>query len=258
MKWIRSNAARSVPLLLLGMTLAACSTAETRNRDAENAKLVSIHTQLAAGHLMRNQSEFALNEVRQSLDINPNDSQANNIMALIQQRLRDDDKAEKYFEKAIDNDPNNAEAHNNYAVFLCEHGRVKSAIEHFDRALNNPLYRSQEKASINAGLCLQQRPVAGLSPVKYFRNALTLNPRSTVALYNMALISLESGQPLPARGFMQRYFEAAQDSPEALLLAVKIEMALGAKDTQARYAFRLRGKFPNSEEAKQLVKITGK
>jgi type IV pilus assembly protein PilF len=245
-------------MLLLGVALAACSSTETRNRDTENAKLVSIHAQLAAGHLMRNQSEFALQEVNQSLAINPNDSQSNNIMALIQQRLRDDDKAERYFQKAIDNDPNNSEAHNNFAVFLCEHGRVKSAIDHFDRALSNPLYRSAEKANINAGLCLQQRPVAGLSPVKYFRNALTLNPRSTTALYNMASISLESGQPLSARGFMQRYFEAAQDTPESLLLAVKIEKALGAKDTQARYAFRLRGKFPNSEEAKQLVRITGR
>ena len=250
--------ARFVPALLLGMVLAACSSAETRSRDAEDAKLVSIHTQLAAGHLMRNQSAFALEEVSQSLAINPNDSQSNNIMALIQQRLREDDKAEGYFQKAIDSDPNNSEAHNNYAVFLCAHGRVKSAIDHFDRALSNPLYRSPEKASINAGLCLQQRPLPGLSPEKYFRKALTLNPRSTTALYHMASISFESGQSLPARGFMQRYFEAAQDTPESLLLAVKIEKALGARDAQARYAFRLRGKFPNSEEAKQLVKITGR
>jgi len=74
----------------------------------------------------------------------------------------------------------------------------------------------------------------------------------------MALISFESGESLAARGFMQRFFEASQDSPESLLLAVKIEKALGARDAQANYAFRLRGKFPNSEEAKQLAKITGR
>lgn len=245
-------------LLVLGVALTACSSAETRSHDAGKAKLVSIHTQLAAGHLIRNQSEFALQEVNQALALDADDSQANNIMALVQERLRNDDKAEKYFQKAIDSDATNSEAHNNFAVFLCEHGRVKDAIDHFDSALSNPLYRSPEKASLNAGMCLQQRPVAGLSAVKYFRNALTINPRSAIALYNMALISFESGQALPARGFMQRFFEASQDSPESLLLAVKIEKALGAKDAQANYAFRLRGKFPNSEEAKQLAKITGR
>ncbi len=253
-----STAVHFVTLLLLGVALSACSSAETRSRDAGNVKLVGIYTELATGHLILNQTEAALQEMNKALAIDADDSQANNIMALVQQRLRDDDKAEKYFQKAIDSDATNAEAHNNYAVFLCEHGRVKDAIDHFDSALGNPLYRSQEKANLNAGMCLQQRPVAGLSSVKYFRNALAANPRSTIALHKMALISFESGQPLAARGFMQRFFEVSQDSPEALLLAVKIEKALGARDTQANYAFRLRGKFPNSEEAKQLAKITGR
>jgi type IV pilus assembly protein PilF len=254
-----TTSARLAPLLLmLGLTLTACSTAETRSHNAENAKLVSIHTQLAAGHLIRNQTEFALQEAKQALAINPDDSQANSVMALVQQRMRNDEKTEMYFQRAIENDANNSEAQNNFAVFLCEHGRVQAAIEHFDSAISNPLYRSPEKANLNAGMCLQQRPVAGLSAVKYFRNALTVNPRSSIALYNLALISFEAGEALSARGFMQRFFETAQDSPESLLLAYKIEKALGARDTQANYAFRLRGKFPNSEEARQLAKITGR
>ncbi len=258
MNGLIATAVRLVPVLLLGILLNACSTAETRNRAVENTKLVSIHTQLAVGHLLRNQTGFALQEVNEALALNSDDSQANNIMALVQQRLRDDDKSEKYFLKSIDEDATNSEARNNFAVFLCEHGRVKEAIDQFNSALSNPLYPSQEKANLNAGMCLQQRPEHGLSAVKYFRNALTINPRSPVALYNMALISFESGQPLAARGFMQRFFEASQDTPDSLLLAVRIEKALGAKDTQASYAFRLRGKFPKSEEAKELAKITGR
>lgn len=245
-------------LLLLGAALLACSTVESRNRAAENAKRVSIHTQLAAGHLMRNQVEFALQEVNKALAVDDGDSQANNMMALIQQRLYNESKAERHFQKALSSDATNSEAHNNYAVFLCEHGRAKDAIAHFDAALSNPLYRSQEKASLNAGLCLLRSPVKGLSAEKYFRNALKVNPRSVMGLYNMARISYASGQLFAARGFMQRFFEIAPDSPESLLLAVKVEKALGAKDTEAGYALRLRGKFPNSDEARQLVKITGR
>lgn len=243
-------------MVVFAIALSACSTKASREQDAKNTKLIDIHTQLATGHLIRNQLDFALQEVNKALAIDDADSQANNIMALIQTRLRNDDQAEKYFLKAIATNSGNAEAHNNFAVFLCEHGRVDDALKHFDTALANPLYKTPEKASLNAGLCLKSRPVAGLSATKYFRHALTINPRSAQALYNMAAISFESGQPLAARGFIQRYFEVSKDTAESLWLAVRIERALGAKDAQANYALRLRGKFPTSAEAKQMSKIT--
>lgn len=244
--------------MVIAIALAACSTHASREQDAKDNKLVDIHTQLASGHLIRNQLDFALQEVNKALAINADDSQANNVMALIQARLRNDDQTEKYFNKSIAANSSNSEAHNNFAVFLCEHGRVDEALKHFDAALANPLYKTQEKASINAGLCLKSRPMPGVSATKYFRHALSVNPHSAQALYNMAVISFQSKQPLAARGFIQRYFEVSKDTAESLWLAVRIERALGAKDAQANYALRLRGKFPASAEAKQMFKITGK
>jgi type IV pilus assembly protein PilF len=73
----------------------------------------------------------------------------------------------------------------------------------------------------------------------------------------MARISLDSGQVLSARGFIERYFQAAEDTPESLLLAVKIERALRNKNAEASYALRLRGKFPTSPEARQLQTLSG-
>ena len=245
-------------IVVCAIVLSACSTRASREQDVKNTKLVSIHTQLASGHLIRNQLDFALQEINKALAIDDNDSQANNIMALIQARLRNDGETEKYFNKSIVANDNNSEAHNNFAVFLCEHGRVDEAIKHFDVALANALYKTPEKASLNAGLCLKNRPLVGVSAAKYFRYALSVDPRSAQALYNMAVISFESNQPLAARGFIQRYFDVSKDSAESLWLAVRIERALGARDTQANYALRLRGKFPASTEAKQMSKMTGK
>ncbi len=249
---------RLILVMVFAIILGACSTHASREQDVKNTKLVDIHTQLASGHLIRNQLDFALQEVNKALAIDDNDSQANNIMALIQARLRNDDQTEKYFHKSIAANSSNSEAHNNFAVFLCEHGRVDEALKHFDAALANPLYKTSEKASINAGLCLKSRPMPGASATKYFRNALSVNPYSVQALYNMAVISFQSNQPLAARGFIQRYFEVSKDTAESLWLAVRIERALGARDAQANYALRLRGKFPASAEAKQMSKITGK
>ena len=245
-------------VMIFAMVLGACSTRASREQDVKNTKLIDIHTQLASGHLIRNQLEFALQEVNKALAIDDNNSQANNVMALIQARLRNDDQTEKYFQKSITANNSNSEAHNNFAVFLCEHGRVADALKHFDAALADPLYKTPEKASLNAGLCLKSRPLPGVSATKYFRNALIVNPYSAQALYNMAVISFESGQSLAARGFIQRYFEVSKDTAESLWLAVRIERALGARDAQANYALRLRGKFPASAEAKQMSKITGK
>ncbi len=243
-------------VVVFALVLGACSTTASRERNAKNVKLVDIHTQLATGHLIRNQLDFALQEINKALALDDNDSQANNIMALIQARLRNDGQTEKYFKKSIAANDNNPEAHNNFAVFLCEHGRVEEAIKHFDVALANALYKTPEKASLNAGLCLKSRPRAGVSATKYFRYALNVNPRSAQALYNMAVISFESGQPLAARGYIQRYFEVSKDTAESLWLAVRIEHALGARDAQANYALRLRGKFPASTEVKQMSKLT--
>ena len=73
----------------------------------------------------------------------------------------------------------------------------------------------------------------------------------------MAKLSLESGQYLSARGYIERNLQSAADTPEALLLAVKIERALRNKDAEASYALRLRNMFPDSPEAAQLGTVTG-
>ena len=244
--------------VLLAVSLAGCASQAERQADA--AKLerrVDIHTRLGATYLYRNQLDIAQQELERALELNPDDSQANNVMGLLQIRLRNDDKAERHFRRAISEQPDNAEARNNYAVFLCERSRLDEADKQFRAALANPLYKTPEQAALNAGLCQLRKPDKAAA-AQFFRTALDKDPRLSPALVQMARLSFESGQMLSARGFMQRYFEVGTDTPETLLLAFRIERALGAKDAQASYAVRLRGKFPDSAEAKQLRTLTGR
>lgn len=244
-----------VGLVLAGLT--ACNTAERRERQANEARLVEIYTQLAVEQLNQNKLDLALKEIRKALDINSRDGRANLVMGLIQARIRDDGKAEYYFNRAIESDPSNSEARNTFGVFLCERDRAEEAMKQFDAAIANPLYRTPERAQLNAGVCLVLKSMPAEAE-KYFRAALKTNSRSSIALYNMAKISFDQGEILSARGFIQRYFEVSPDSPDALLLAVKIERALKAKDAEASYALRLRGKFPDSPEAKELRALSGR
>jgi len=247
-----------VSLVLACLLIGGCTTqAEREEKEAKLNKRVEVHTQLGATYLARNQLDIAQQELERALDVNPDDSQANHIMALLQLRLKQDDKAEQYFRRAISEQPGNADARNSYGVFLCERGRLDAADEQFRAAINNPLYKSPEQASLNAGICQLKKPDKNAA-AGYFRKTLQHNPRQPQALLQMARYSFEAGEPLPARGFMQRYFEVSTDTSEVLLLAFRIERVLGAKDAQATYALRLRGKFPESAEAKQLRTLTGK
>lgn len=245
-----------IPLLLSLLVATACSTEAERKDEADKlARRVEIHTQLGASYLTRNQLEIAKQELERALELNPDHSPAHDKMALLQIRLRNDEKAEIHFRRAISEMSENSDARNNYAVFLCERGRYDEADEQFRIALKNPLYRSPEQATLNAGICRLKKPDKKGAEA-YFRSALKLDPKQPVALLHMARLTFEGGNAFPARGFMQRHLEVAQDSPEALLLAFRIERALGSKDAQAKYALRLRGKFPDSAEAKMLRNLT--
>jgi len=248
----------AVSMIIVCLLIGGCaSQGEREEKAARLSKRVEVHTQLGATYLSRNQLDVAQQELQRALDINADDSQANHIMGLLQIRLKQDEKAERHFRRAVSEQPGNADARNSYGVFLCERGHLDDADEQFRAAISNPLYQSPEQASFNAGICRLKKPDKNAA-AGYFRTTLQHNPRQPQALLHMARISFETGEPLSARGFMQRYFEVSTDTPEVLLLAFRIERALGAKDAQATYAIRLRGKFPESAEAKQLRTLTGK
>ncbi|MFQ5759872.1 MAG: type IV pilus biogenesis/stability protein PilW [Acidiferrobacterales bacterium] len=242
--------------ILIGTLLMGCASSQERKAlQARKDNVVILNTQLAAAYLQRGQPEIALHNISKALALAPNDSQANNVMALLQWRLKENDAAERHFRRALKSQPDNSEARNNYGAFLCERGEVDKAVKQFELALADPLYTTPAQANLNAGLCLMKKP-APVAAESYFREVLKLDPKRKEALYQMAKISYDSGETYSARGFIQRFFEIANDTPSSLLLAVRIEGKLRAKDAEASYALRLRGKFPDSPEAQELRKLS--
>jgi type IV pilus assembly protein PilF len=243
--------------MLLCTVLAGC--ASSAERQAEQDKLnkrVETHVLLGSGYMQRGQLDVAKQELDKAYRLVPDNSQVNNMMALLQWRLNNPDEADRHFRKAVAAEPPDPEAWNNYGVFLCERGKIDEAVTWFQKAITNAFYRTPEEANLNAGICLMKKPAPTVAE-KYFREALRINPRLPGALYQMAKISLDLGRALAARGFIERYLQAAEDTPEALLLAVKIERVLRNKNAEASYALRLRSKFPTSPEAGQLQTLSG-
>lgn len=245
-----------IPLLLV-VTVAGCASSAERQADQEKKeKMVATHVMLGAGYLQRGQLDVAKQELEKALKQSPTDSQANNIMAVLQWRLKDYIEAERFFRQAIASDAKNPSAQHNYGAFLCDRGKLDEGVRHLDVAAGNGLYPYTAEVNLNAGICLMKKPSPAVAE-KYFREALKINPKLSWALFQMAKLSFDSGQGLPARGFIERYFQSSEDTPEALLLAVKIEHALRDKNAVASYALRLRTKFPASPEAGQLHTAAG-
>jgi type IV pilus assembly protein PilF len=245
-----------IPLFLI-VTVAGCASSAQRQADQEKKeKMVETHVMLGAGYLQRGQLDVAKQELEKALKQSPGNSQANNMMAVLQWRLNDYPEAERFFRKAIAGDGKNPSVQHNYGAFLCDRGKLDEAVRYLDMAAGNALYPYAAEVNLNAGICLMKKPSPALAE-KYFREALRINPKLAGALFHMAKLSLDHGQTLPARGFIERYFQSTEDTPEALLLAVKIERALRNKNAEASYALRLRNKFPTSPEAGQLHAATG-
>lgn len=237
-------------LLLLLFVGGCASTAERKVEQTAQQKLVDTNVQLAAGYLQQGQFDVAKEKLDKALEMQPDDPQANNVMALLQWRLKNYDVAERHFQRALGSKAGgiNPDVQHNYGVYLCDRGRTEEAMMWFARAIANPQYLTPELANLNAGLCLLKKPDRPMAE-RYFREALTRNPNFAPALLQMARVSLEAGNALSARGFIERYFRSGPDTAESLLLAARIEYQLGNRDAEGIYAMRLKSKFPNALEA---------
>ncbi len=238
--------------LLLTIALAGCASSAER---AKRNELADTHVMLGASYMQRGQLEVAKQELNKALSEDPDNSQAYNMMAVLEWRLKNYVGAEKDFRKSIDENPKNSSAHHNYGAYLCEKGRLDEGMQQFDMAAKDLLYPYIADVYLNMGVCMMKKP-APAAAEKYFREALGINPKMPGALYQMAKLSYDMGRNLSARGFMQRYHEVADDTPDGLLLSIKIEQALGNKDAVASYSLLLRHKFPDSPQAAQLRAMT--
>ncbi len=199
--------------LWLGISLLcalplACATGSSKEPQVAPGgttnQLASVNTQLGLGYLGNGQLDLAWERLNAAVVADPDYATAHNGIALVYNRLNEPGKAEEHFKRAIELNPSDSAAQTNYGSFLCEHGRIDEGEKHFLKAVENPLYKKPALAYTNAGVCkLRADDPSGAEA--YFRAALRADPRFALALVNMAELSFDSSQYLPARAYMQRY-----------------------------------------------------
>ncbi|MCB5189682.1 type IV pilus biogenesis/stability protein PilW [Methylobacillus arboreus] len=243
---------RKYLVMVTGLLLVACAGSETRQDTEATRESARVHTELGAGYYAQNQIAVALEEFEIAARVNPYYAPAYNGLGLVYGTLREDEKADAAFRKALQLDPKSSETRNNYGSFLCARNRIDESIVQFSEAVKNPLYVTPGVAYMNAGTCLLRKKDVKQAEL-YLQHALQLQPQLFQAGYQLAVIAYTRGEYDVARNYLSPALESDTPTAEMLWLGIKLARETRDRDGEASYALQLRRKFPNSEQTKQLL-----
>ncbi len=235
------------------ITLVGCATTSNTGENIDsNSKAAEINTQLGAAYLSQGELELADEKLRRALKQNQSSATTHWVFALLQERLGENEVAEKHFRKAVSLNPKDSKAHNNYGTFLCNQKRYREAEKEFLYAIENPLYAQTGSAYANAGLCVSKIPDL-VKAEEYFQQSLRINPSQRTALYQMAILSFGREEYAQTANYIQRYEKVAKHNSESLWVAFQSSANLGYEAKANSYAEQLKKLFPSSKEARLLA-----
>ncbi|MES9902539.1 MAG: type IV pilus biogenesis/stability protein PilW [Sedimenticola sp.] len=215
-----------------------------------------VYVRLAVGYMQDGRLGVALKKARHALQVDPDNAEAHNIIALLYDRLGEPGLAERHFKQGLKLQPRHSYMLNAYGTHLCRRGRYEEADQQFLLALKNPLYKTPEVALTNAGICARRKPDL-VQAERYLRQALEHNPKIATALMQMARVSYDAAEYFSARAYLQRYTEVTKQTASSLWLGIQTERKLGDRDAVSSYSLSLRNNFPDSQEA-MLLKESNK
>ena len=244
----------SIAIAIMIFTLVGGCAQTDKREDVDPAKAAEIYVGLGVSYMEERKYEFALENFKKALSIDPKLPSAHNGIAILYEQLGEYELAARHYRKAIDLNPKDGKALNNYGAFLCRTGKYRESEEYFERAAAVTLYAEPASALKNAGLCALKDNDSAKAE-SYFRKSLEVNPAYAPSMLQMAKLTLSDGEYLKARAYLQRYHQVSTPSAESLWLAVQAEHALGDSNAEASYALMLRSRFPDSPQAAQIGKL---
>ncbi len=234
-------------MLLFPLLLSGCggTSGELRTDQPRAARTAAeANADLGLGYLRQGNYSEALVKLKRALRQDPELARAHHYIAELYNRLEQDELAEKHYRRALQLDPNDSAAQNNFGVFLCARGRFADAEPHFQAAVANPLYNGRAGSYENAAQCALDAGEEEKAE-RYLSAALKLNPRLPRSLYRMAELRYRQGEYLGARAYLQRLEGVVRPSAEILWLGFRIEKMAGADLAAEEYARKLEQQFPS-------------
>ena len=238
-------------VVALAFCLLPRAHADDPNTRDSKTQAASINTQLALAYMRDNKLAAAKEKIDKALQQHAGTADTQMAAGFIYDRLGDKAKASKHYEQAARLAKDNPDVLQNVGVHLCRTGEYKRGEQLLVQTAQSALYRTPAVAYTNAGRCAREgsRPQ---DAERYFRQALSINPKQPDALLQMAELTQTAGSDLQARAFLERYTAVAPVTSATLWLGRSIELGLGDAAEAAKYSQRLKKEFPDSVETGKL------
>jgi type IV pilus assembly protein PilF len=254
-----------LPALLAGfLSLAGCASGPggrsganpvdnvvTESDEPEIRKRARTRLELASGYFSEGKTTIALDEIKLSLQADPNYGEAFNLRGMIYMRLGDNRQAEDSFRRALQINPRDADTMHNYAWMMCQQRRYDESIAMFTQANAVPLYNGQSKTYMTRGICELASGKPELAE-RSFARSYELDATNPISGYNLANLLFLRNELQRSQFYARRLNNGDLSNAETLWLGIKIERKLGNTEAVQQLTTQLRRRYPQSRELSSL------
>jgi type IV pilus assembly protein PilF len=233
--------------------LGGCVT-DNPQKAARAKDAAAYNVQLGIAYLNQGDIAQAKDKLDRAVKQDPNSAEVHSARALLFARMNDPAQADAEFRAALRLAPHDPQIANNYAVYLCQNGRTDEGVKRFLESARNALYPTPWAAYTNAGVCLHAAKRDDEARLN-FERALQLRPNFAEATYQLAGLEFSRGELAPARARIDTYLGHFEETPDLLLLGVRVARAQGDKVAAQRYARKLQLDFPSSDQTRALAAL---
>ena len=235
-------------LLLVSMVGGCTSTAKTNQVSVSRDEQLQNRLQLAVNYMRSGNHERAREHLARAEEIDSRSPEVHDLYALLYQREREFDIAEKHYKKALGYDPGFTRGRNNYGSFLLRQGRAEEACEQFKKGAEDLSYVRRFELFYKIGLCAT-RTGDNRAAIEALLKSLALNQQFSPASLELASISFSEKEYAKAKQYLNHYnSHRYRPTPRGLWLGVQLEHMFGNKDARDSQGLALKNLFPDSEE----------
>ncbi len=232
-----------------GDTAASSDVSElmTASDEPTLRKRARIRLELATGYFELGQTTVALDELKQSIAIDPNYSEAHHLKGLAYMRLNEPKLAEFSFKRALEISPNDANVMQNIGWLMCQQSRFQESERYFSQALATPKYEQRAKTFRTLGLCRVksgQLSEGGNSLLSSYE----IDSSNPVTLFNLASVLFQQSQYPGSQQYIRELNNSDLANAESLWLGIKVEHRMNNPAGMTQLASQLLKRFPKAKE----------
>lgn len=173
-------------IFLFSITLA-CATAGSSERQLRNIQTAEAHKNVGIAFLESREFANALRELQKAYDILRDDPLLLNSIALSYKGLRNNEKAEEFFQKALKIAPDYYDTYTNLASFYIDQNRPERAKQYLLQLLSFNNYSTPEFAHYNLAMILIREDNKNLA-IEHLKNAIDKAPDFLHAYIQLGLL----------------------------------------------------------------------